>query len=411
MKRKALLAITAIPLAAAAVVAVNSGDGSSTAPKYYNYACYNSLGVIESTRQGLTPQKCSNSKDRILVTEGTLYSTTTTTVPPTTTTIPPATTVAPTTTVPTTVQPSPGRITRQGLNLMLNGKQIKFAGVNANAMVYPSCRGNSSYPTNAELDRYFSELSNNNIHSLTRVWYLDSSPEHKAALARTVASAKKYNQYLTVALTDAASQCGDPIIKNASFWTSGFKGEYWTHVSEAVTTYKGDPTIAIWEIANEGNGGGNPNFYLDTAALIKSIDPDVLVNTGSMPAYAYSSQAAYEAAHSGPNIDFVSVHEYDATTGESHWATGAGVTAAQNLNKPVLTGEDGFCCGGGSTGTDAGNATKLTQEYAAYLNDPYGAGMLYWNFDFVNKNDTSDLYFGTQMWNAVRSIVNPWNAA
>jgi len=309
---------------------------------------------------------------------------------------------------PTPTTTTPGRITRQGTQLMLNGKQIKFAGVNANGMVYKQCRGNPNYPTDAELERFFNELEHNNIHSLTRVWYLDSNQEHKDALARAVTVAARHHQYLTVVLTDAAQGCGDPITHDSTFYSTGYKGAYWTHLDEAVNAYKDNPTVAIWEIANEGNGGNNVNFYLDTAARIKSIDPNVLVNTGSMPAYAFSSQAVYESAHSGPNIDFVSVHEYDAATGESGWATGAGRTVAGHLNKPIIVGEDGFCCGGGTTGSDAGNATKLTQEYTAYLNDPYMAAMLYWNFDFVNKSQPDDIYFGTQMWNTARTITNPF---
>jgi hypothetical protein len=297
-----------------------------------------------------------------------------------------------------------GFITRSGTKLMLNGQQYKFAGVNANAMVFPACRGNSNFPTAAELDRYFSSL---NRHSMTRVWYLSDAQPYQDALDRALASAEKYQQYIAVTLTDANSQCGDPINKSGTFWTSGFKGAYWTHVKNTVTRYKDRPGIGMWEMANEGNGGGNTNFYLETAAMIKGIDSKHLITTGSMPSYSFSSYTAYKEAH-GANIDLVSVHEYDGNTGESHWVTGTGAQAAIELNKPVYVGEDGFCCGGGDTGTDSGNAIKLDAEYKAYLNDPLVAGMMYWNFDFVNKGDPTDMYFNTALFAVAGTIANPY---
>ena len=104
--------------------------------------------------------------------------------------------------------------------------------------------------------------------------------------------------------------------------------------------------------------------------------PQTLVATGSTPSYIFGGSAAYQAAASG-KVDLISVHEYDGGTGVSGWGLDAANTA-RALNNPWYAGEDGFCCGGGDTGSKAGNAAKLQAEYQAYLAQPEGAGMLYW---------------------------------
>lgn len=50
-------------------------------------------------------------------------------------------------------------ITRSGTKLFLNGQQYKFAGVTANAMVFPPCRGETAFPTQGQLDAFFGQLN------------------------------------------------------------------------------------------------------------------------------------------------------------------------------------------------------------------------------------------------------------
>jgi mannan endo-1,4-beta-mannosidase len=129
-----------------------------------------------------------------------------------------------------------------------------------------------------------------------------------------------------------------------------------------------------------------------------------------MPAYAFRSQADYEASTSDPNIDFISVHEYDPNTGESSHVTNEADTAARNQNKPVYIGEDGFTLAdnGGDTGSQTGNAIKLTAEYTAYMNDPYVAGVMHWDFFFFGSGDTSAMYQGSPLFEAEANYKNPY---
>jgi mannan endo-1,4-beta-mannosidase len=309
-----------------------------------------------------------------------------------------------------------GFITRSGTKLMLNGQQYKFAGLNANGIVAPDCR--ESTPSRTDINNFFANLA---VHSMVRIWYLDDN--NQQLMDWTVAAAAANHDFLTVSLVDAASggQCGPIRPKNiGNFYGGGYTGSYFTHVRNAVNRYKDSLAIGIWEMANENDpnvgGAGMLNFYRNTSALIKSIDTNHLVGTGSQPGWNFGGMANYEAS-SGPNVDLISAHEYDAATGESaHVNSEPGINsdqAAKDLNKPVYVGEDGFCdgCGNpyaGNTGSDAGNASKLDQEYRAYINDPYVAGMLYWNFDFQSSSDPTGMYFGSKMFTEEKNFNNPY---
>jgi mannan endo-1,4-beta-mannosidase len=70
--------------------------------------------------------------------------------------------------------------------------------------------------------------------------------------------------------------------------------------------YRDDPTIFSWELANEPRR--YPDAWIDeTAAYIKSLDPNHLVTTGSEGSPPWERQDFIET-HNGPNIDYVTIH-------------------------------------------------------------------------------------------------------
>ena len=70
--------------------------------------------------------------------------------------------------------------------------------------------------------------------------------------------------------------------------------------------YRDDPTIFAWELANEPRR--YPQAWIDdTAALIKSLDPNHLVAAGVEGALPWREQD-FRAAHDGPHIDYATVH-------------------------------------------------------------------------------------------------------
>ncbi|MES2731588.1 MAG: cellulase family glycosylhydrolase [Bacteroidota bacterium] len=77
--------------------------------------------------------------------------------------------------------------------------------------------------------------------------------------------------------------------------------------------YKNDPTIMAWELANEPRGNKHIEAFLkwvdSTAGLIKKLDPNHLVTTGSEGATS-SPFAGTDLAkdHSSPHIDYTTIH-------------------------------------------------------------------------------------------------------
>ena len=71
-------------------------------------------------------------------------------------------------------------------------------------------------------------------------------------------------------------------------------------------TYRDDPTIFAWELANEPRR--YPYSWIDEmAAYIKSLDPNHLVTTGSEGTPPGENQD-FQRTHDGPNIDYATVH-------------------------------------------------------------------------------------------------------
>jgi mannan endo-1,4-beta-mannosidase len=70
--------------------------------------------------------------------------------------------------------------------------------------------------------------------------------------------------------------------------------------------YRDDSTIFSWELANEPRR--YPNQWIDdTAAYIKSLDPNHLITTGSEGTPPGERQDFIET-HNGPNIDYTTIH-------------------------------------------------------------------------------------------------------
>jgi mannan endo-1,4-beta-mannosidase len=70
--------------------------------------------------------------------------------------------------------------------------------------------------------------------------------------------------------------------------------------------YRDDPAIFSWELANEPRR--YPDEWIDeTAAYIKSLDPNHLVTTGSEGTPPWERQS-FRETHNGPDIDYTTIH-------------------------------------------------------------------------------------------------------
>ena len=103
------------------------------------------------------------------------------------------------------------------------------------------------------------------------------------------------------------------------------KDLYYNHVKHVVSrtntvtgkAYKDDPTIFSWQIGNEPRCFRNDpegqaafvDFMWTSAALIKSLDPNHMVSSGSEGSWGCENDMdLYERIHSCPDIDYMNIH-------------------------------------------------------------------------------------------------------
>jgi mannan endo-1,4-beta-mannosidase len=160
--------------------------------------------------------------------------------------------------------------------------------------------------------------------------------------------------------------------------------------------YRDDPAIMAWQLANEPRPGGSEEAgrkhmaaylgWIDaTARLIKSLDPNHLVSTGSEGTQGcIDSDQCVIDAHSSPAVDYVTAHIWpqnwswaDPKDLPGTWPTterntrdyiAKQVAIAQRLNKPLVIEEFGFPRDGGSF--DPGTPTTFKDRFYELI---YGA--------------------------------------
>ena len=273
-----------------------------------------------------------------------------------------------------------GHVYRDGEQLMLNGVPYRFVGVNNYDLT--GCHTGDPAPA-AEAEKFFAQLPPN---SMVRVWAFEEWGLD--AVERTVRLAEKHSQKLILAFADGAGFCNAPDF-DLAWYEGGYRGSYFTWVEEVTTAFKSSPAVGIWEIMNEpGSTAAGldaevvKRFYDATAAHIKKFDPAHLVSTGALAPWQYFQRGAtgYAHAHSGPDIDVVSVHEFDfpysdgQTIVSPHFTTA--LQAARSIGKPVYVGETGVSLAHGCMTADE-RAAVVREKFTEYL-EAGAAGALYW---------------------------------
>ena len=118
-----------------------------------------------------------------------------------------------------------------------------------------------------------------------------------------------------------------PFMESVSRFVTNDKAKelYYDHVRNVVSrtnsitgkAYKDDPTIFSWQIGNEPRCFRNDpegqaafvDFMWTSASLIKSIDPNHMVSSGSEGLWGCeNSMELYEKIHSCPDIDYLNIH-------------------------------------------------------------------------------------------------------
>ncbi len=137
--------------------------------------------------------------------------------------------------------------------------------------------------------------------------YLEWAGEGKALIPAEVGYTRFMNSVSRFVTCDKAKELFYNHVKHVVSRTNTVTGK----------AYKDDPTIFSWQIGNEprcfrSDSTGQAafvDFMWTTASLIKSIDPNHMVSSGSEGKMgSENSMDLYEKVHSCPDIDYMNIH-------------------------------------------------------------------------------------------------------
>lgn len=334
-------------------------------------------------------------------------------------------------------------VTREGTRLVKAGGVYRYVGTN---MWYAAYLGaGAAYGNRDRLKRELDRLLALGVSSVRILGSSELSPLKNSVRPTFRDQSNRYNETLLEGLDFALAELGrrdmKAVIYLANFWewSGGFVTyEYWTNGGHYINMndpahpwpefpdlssnfygspkavallndyvrsvvgrtnritgrrYSDDPAIQAWQLANEPRPGVSPEVvrknmasylgWIDgTARLIKSIDPNHLVSTGSegTQGCAESDQCALDA-HASPAIDYMTAHIWpqnwswaDPKDLPGTWPTterntrdyfARQVAIARRLAKPLVIEEFGFPRDGGSF--DPGTPTTYKDKFYSLI--------------------------------------------
>ena len=320
-----------------------------------------------------------------------------------------------------------GFVKRDGATLSLDGQRWYFSGANSFQLVDPT----SDTET---VNKVFQRADDQNL-DVIRTWAFCSGQEGRCfqpypwhhdedALKRLDYVVKKAGEHdirLVLALVGNWDHYGgkhqyvewtDADHPDDFYTNQDCRNMYKHHVETILTRqntftgvqYRNDPTIMIWELANEPRAPSDPSgetlesWFRDMSQFVKSLDGNHLVSTGMEgffgggEGWMYDgSEGTYYVRHHGiDTIDVATFHMYP-----QHWVSDPGrrhkwaiswlqnhIRSAHNIGKPVYLGE--------FTWADS-NQAAVYRDWYDVLDKEDADGALLWNFA-TGKTDESNPY-------------------
>lgn len=260
--------------------------------------------------------------------------------------------------------------------------------------------------------------------NVIRLWafqnYAGPTGKDFSHLDKVIAYAKKQRIRLILVLENQWQACTKGGVKDAAWFQQGYKGRYgyplsftdYTHA--IVTRYKDEPTIAMWQVLNEGKLYESPKvlrgFLVEMARFIKARDSKHLVSSGGAIQCWQGAQGAtdFESYSDDSSIDVLDFHNYDEETIAWPVCAQNALRAARALNKPLIIGETGIRARSFSSQK---RGELFTSQIAAAAKNGV-AGFLIWQLNLPGEtnHDNFDFLPNDPTWLALRQARSKWPA-
>ena len=266
-------------------------------------------------------------------------------------------------------------VRRSGATLTLNGQPYRFTGIN----IYMAASGGTPSSCGGELHPNvgvpLSDMPNGIVF---RFWafqnfFVSNGSFNWANFDQVLAIAAAHGDKVIPVLANQHNYCDGPA-KDLAWYQSGYQSTvepgnivtYRQYVADMVSRYADNPTIAMWQLVNEGeavNSDGSCDepaalsallvFSSDVGGMVHRLDPNHLVSLGTLAGYSGSgaqwcgaANGDYQTLMASPGNDVCDFHDYGYPTNPM------GNPVAPNLatailrchadGKPIMVAETGI---------------------------------------------------------------------
>ena len=304
-------------------------------------------------------------------------------------------------TTPTSV--TPGFVKRSGTTLTLNSKPYRFAGIN----IYMAASGDTASSCGGKLYPDVSvPLSHMPSGVVVRFWAFQNFFVSKGSFDWThfdkvLAIASAHGTKVIPVLANQYGYCEKA--KNLAWYQRAYRTSvesgdlvtYKRYARAAVSRYRNDPTIAMWQLVNEAQplrtGGtcderaalaAERSFADDVGGMVHSLDPNHLVSLGAIVGWSPvphvqwcgTANSDFKTLMASPGIDVCDYHDYGYPTEPLGVPFAPNLTTAiqmcRAVKKPIMVGETGIYAK-----SDAALAPRA-EQFRAKFSAQFGQGVV-----------------------------------
>lgn len=291
---------------------------------------------------------------------------------------------------------------RSGRNLMLGGQTIKFVGFNYRGMSHYGYGDvlRYSYASDRTTELDFTQSIGAKVVRVFASYRGITKEQTGDRLEVLLNQAGARNVHVMPSLIDiyavtglcpqgdenSYANNGGWDVLSPAFFTGGFRTYYLPQAQYLAQRFKDRPEIFAWELGNEIMCNTNPSAFVsfckEAARVIKTADPNHLINTGMIcGAHSALSSGQTQSLYGDANIDIVSGHFYDNNEPCND------TSVAVSVNKPMVIGEAGF---------SSGDRPGLTNaDIADWINNRGASGYMQWGVTSLSRdNGDGDAQYG-----------------